>query len=652
MKRYAVVILFFLSTLSALLGNPVFGQNISGVVNTYYKVTGINTTTNTLTLSSAAGLSPGIKILIIQMKGAAIDNANAASFGNITSVGNAGNYEFNFICGVSGNDVLLMFDMIKTYDVGGLVQLVTVPRYTDAVVTDTLKAAPWNPTSGTGGIIAIEALNSITLTKPIDASGMGFKGGVYIDHPQPPYNCDFSTNITAYGFANPASGFQTGGPKGEGITVGTAATQCGRGKLANGGGGANNHNCGGAGGSNYGTGGAGGQRTGEGSFNCHGMYPGIGGLSLSSQGYSTGNNRVFMGGGGGAGQGNNNVGMDGGDGGGIVFIKTNTFYGNNELVRANGNAPYRAALQSIMGIATTAGGDGGGGGGGGGVVIFDVAVCDGNVTLQANGGRGSDAGYPPSTGSCFGPGGGGGGGVLWVRGPALVPEINTSFTGGANGVGHASASVVACRGQANSATPGGNGNVLFNYVPPASVDFLCAPLPANDLLYFSGKELNEGVELYWKVRNTANVSGYVIERSVDKVRFDAIANLQSNGRSFIDRNVQDEYTYYRLKMLYRDGSVLYSAIILVHIKHNSFQLLSLSPNPATDDIKLLVKSPALFLCTVEIYSRTGQLLLSQKHSLRNGVSQVSIPVEPLAGGVYFIAIRQDDKRIVRSFVKQ
>src|SRR5437868_6693872 len=82
-------------------------QNISGVVNAYYKVTAINTASSTLTLSSTAGLSAGMKVVIMQMKGATIDITNTATFGNITAINNAGNYEVNTICSIASNDVLL-----------------------------------------------------------------------------------------------------------------------------------------------------------------------------------------------------------------------------------------------------------------------------------------------------------------------------------------------------------------------------------------------------------------------------------------------------------------------------------------------------------------------------------------------------------------
>jgi hypothetical protein len=81
-------------------GIYLHGQSISGIINSYYKVTGINTLTNGLTLSGTGGLTPGSKILIIQMKGANINSSNSAAFGNITAINNTGNYEINEICAV------------------------------------------------------------------------------------------------------------------------------------------------------------------------------------------------------------------------------------------------------------------------------------------------------------------------------------------------------------------------------------------------------------------------------------------------------------------------------------------------------------------------------------------------------------------------
>lgn len=643
MKLYPVLILSTLMVLSLCHPRRAEGQNISGVVNTYHRVTAINTSTNTLTLSSVTGISPGVKVLVMQMKGASIDNSNAATFGNVTSIGNAGNYEFNYVCAVNGNDVMLMFNLLRTYTVSGMVQVVTVPQYTAAVVTDTLKAAPWNAASGTGGIIALEASGSITLSRPIDASGMGFSGGAYIDHPQPPYNCDFSSDITAFGFSNPASGYQTGGSKGEGIT-GSAGMECGKGKLANGGGGANNHNSGGAGGGGYAAGGQGGERSNEGMFNCHGVNPGLGGLALSGYGYAAGNNRVFFGGGGGAGHGNNNVGMPGGNGGGIIFIRADTLYGNNELIRANGSRPYRADLADPY----AAGGDGGGGGGAGGVIVADISTYSGNVNYEARGADGSYSSVTPSPG-CFGPGGGGGGGALWIKGPALTPGTGTNLSGGANGLISVTTSVAACRGLANGAAAGSNGSLVLNYTPPVSISPVCIPLPLNDLVYFMGKEVADGVTINWKMRSVQGVRSYDVERSIDKVNFDKISVVQNNSApvfSVIDKDAPAEFVYYRLKISYDDGRKLYSSAILVPVSSKSgLQLIRLSASV------VVLRSGNHGSAEISVYSVSAQKLLSKNCVLRRGLNQLSFNTRNLPKGTYFFVVTMDGRRAAKSFIK-
>lgn len=643
MKLYTVIILLLLSSIAS-------GQNISGVVNTYHRVTAINTATSTLTLSTVAGISPGVKILIIQMKGATIDVNNTADFGNITALSTAGNYEYNYICGIAGNQVLLMFNLARTYTVGGIVQVVTVPRYTDAIVTDTLKAAPWDPVQGTGGIIAIEATNSITLSAPIDADGMGFRGGAYVDHPEPPYTCNWSDNVTAFYLSNPVNGLQVGGTKGEGISTVAANMQMGKGKLANGGGGANNHNSGGAGGANFGAGGNGGMRVSEGVFNCHGQHPGVGGLSLSAHGYTIANNRVFMGGGGGAGQGNNNVGTAGANGGGIIFIQTEMLNGNNQLIRANGVRPYRAEIPDPY----SSGGDGAGGGGAGGVVLMNVTNYSGNVNVQAQGGHGSHSSYAPSPG-CFGPGGGGGGGVIWVKGAAQSPSLIASYSGGVNGVVSATAGIAGCRGSANSATPGGNGVLRTGYVPVVAGSFICAPLPVNDLVSFSGKESNAVVELNWKMRSIKNIHSYQVERSVDNLNYSLVATVSSNNQynlSVIDKEAPAGNVYYRLKIVYTNGTVLYSPTTIVRVAGQmQLQLIRLAPNPAANKLVLLVKTEMQGNCEVEIYNGTAQKLIGKNYQLRKGVNQLPVLLDHLPGGVYFLHVKQDGKRVVSSFVK-
>jgi hypothetical protein len=651
MKFYPPILRILLITGCSLSAKYIHAQNISGTINFYYKVTAINVASSTLTLSSTAGLYPGTKVMLIQMKGATIDVSNTSTFGNITAINNTGNYEINNVCSVSGNDVLLKFAILKTYSVGGLVQLVTIPRYTDAIVTGTLNAQTWNATSGTGGVIALESTNSLTLLASIDASGAGFNGATYLDFPIPPNDCNFLNNISDYVIPNPTVNvFANGDRKGEGIAAGNASIELGRGKLANGGGGGNNHNSGGAGGSNYGTGGSGGQRSNEGAANCHGQYPGIGGVPLQSNGYSSGTNKIFLGGGGGAGHGNNDVGMHGANGGGIVVILTNTLIGNNNLISANGNQPYRAGLADPL----VAGGDGGGGGGGGGVVILNANTYSGNVIVQANGGRGSDASNAPSSG-CFGPGGGGGGGVIWVKGASVDPLVSTSVAGGGNGFISINTSVVACRGLANGASTGTNGAVITNYSLPAASSLLCMPLPLNDLEHFTSKQTISGIELNWKMRTIQHLIRFELERSDDQNNFSTLAMIGNNHNynyDYADEKPSSGSVYYRLKLVYDDGRIGYSPVLAVKAAGtDQLQLLHISPNPVKDITQLLIQTGRQVHLTTLVYNAVGQKIIGRNDHLQKGIHRLALNLQSLEPGLYFIRIMNEDQIIVQSIMK-
>ncbi|HTQ26804.1 MAG TPA: hypothetical protein VMI35_01690, partial [Puia sp.] len=478
----AIKAIRLLLPLAFLHAGTAMAQSISGIVNSYYKVTAINTVSNTATLNTTSGLSVGTKVLIMQMKGAGMDATNSATFGNITAINDAGNYEFNYICSINGNDVGLEYQLIKTYDATQQVQLVSVPVYTSVTISGKLTASPWDPIAGTGGIVAIEASNSIFLNDTVDVSGQGFQGGALVNWATPPYTCDWFVTVNAYYLSNPPSeSHQTGGKKGESISNYVVGEEYGMGKQVSGGGGGNNTNTGGAGGGNYGAGGAGGKKTNETAFKCHGQYPGIGGLSLSGYGYSVAQNRIFFGGGGGSGHENNAAGMPGGNGGGIVILTANTVTGTGGVILANGLAPVNSAKTPD---STEADSDGGGGGGAGGTIIINASTVSGTIVAKSNGGNGSNAGNFAS--DCTGPGGGGGAGVIWTSLAPFPGAIIASVTGGSNGVITTTDLVPACIGSSNGALSGSNGITTTGYVAPMGSVSSCSVLAASELVFFRG----------------------------------------------------------------------------------------------------------------------------------------------------------------------
>jgi hypothetical protein len=629
-------------------------QTVSGIINSYFQVTAINTTANSVTVDNSSGLTPGELVLIIQSKGASIASTNDANFGNISAINDAGNYEFATICTITGNEVVFQATLLNSYNPTEPVQLVSVPSYGSVVVSGPVTATPWDPTTGKGGVVVLAATDSIYLNANIDVSGQGFQGGPLVNYAIPPYNCSWAVTVNQYYLSLPASGFNTGGEKGEGVADYIVNEEYGKGKQANGGGGGNSNNTGGAGGGNYGAGGAGGQRAGETTFDCHGGNPGIGGLSLAPYGYSSAVNRIFFGGGGGGGQENNGAGEPGGNGGGIIILSAPVIVGGGGQLLAPGIAP----LNPINTDPAQAEGDGGGGGGAGGTVILNAGTVTGAVIVNAQGANGTNSSN--FVNDCTGPGGGGGGGVIWTAGASIPAAVSASVNGGANGVVSAGNSKAACRGLANGATAGNNGITQTGYLLPQSTVNICVPLAASPLKYFSGSPVGQGVLLSWGLYSQAaagSILFFTVERSVDQTHFTDLATIAGSADSpayrYQDTAGISGTKYYRLVWVNKQGARFYSQILVFSGVFNpSIEAIRLQPNPVSDQLSVSLFSTRKETAALRLYAAQGQLIAVYPVALQIGITSTVLPVSGLPAATYFLMMETQERHEIKSFIKK
>lgn len=635
-----------------------FTQNISGVVNEYRKVLWADSAKGAVKLSDVSGFGSyvGRKVMLVQMKGAVIDQTNAASFGNISDIASAGYYEIGTICGFLQDTMILERKLNNFYDVTGFVQCVIFPDISsNATVTDTLKAQPWDSVAGTGGIIALDVPGTLTLNKPIDASGAGFRGGIYQAFT---VACSFTFGVTAYYYANTAVNNNNGGPKGEGIAAFITTKECGRGKQASGGGGGNNHNSGGGGGSNYGTGGQGGHRTGT----CASNTPGLGGLALSAYGYAASpatQNRIFMGSGGGCGQDNNTTGTPGGHGGGIIYIKADRMEGGsatatNNKVMANGTKPYR--FITAFGFAgNDAGSDGAGGGGAGGTIVLHVNTYAGNsIAAEAMGGAGSGS-ESYGQNQCSGPGGGGGGGVVWFKQASLPAGITTSAAGGSNGVTSGTAS---CPNSANNATSGSAGATLFNFAlaAPRDTTATCRQLvPLYVNADISGYALGNRRFIAAMVSHRDYIKECVLQKAATPNIFIDLTRLTGNGEQqyqFTDGQDMDNAAIYRIKLVTKDGHLAYSPILrMTPSQVDKTMSLQVYPNPSRQKMSLQVFIPTAGLATIAITNNWGQRLWQQQQWLPKGYHVLPMAIGTLPVGLHTITVSTSASAEHCTFIK-
>lgn len=414
-------------------------NNSSIIINQYAAVTAIDPCNNRLIVDDASNFNAGDTVVIMQMKGAAIDSVNSGSFGTIASYNNAGTYEFNYVKNKTGNSIELKNTMLKQYDAAnGRVQVIRVPYYQTVNLTDTLTCLPWDGSKG--GVVILNSATDIKLNAPIDVSKKGFRGG------------QIGGGFSCNNFNDWAVSVGTGGTKGEGICEYIAGFEAGGAKLANGGGGAYAANTGAGGGSNFGAGGLGGFQ-----YNgCSTPTQSIGGDALDYTDLS----RVYIGGaGGGSQQDNNQPVAVGGNGGGIVIIKANSLDANNQQINANGES-----------ITTLVRDEGGAGGGAGGSVLLYVNSFTSAITVNINGGDGSlneNQIYPDR---CHGPGAGGGGGYAGFKFGPVPPGITVNSSGGRAGIVLNPSS--PCFNTTGGATDGADGGGNYGIIlPEATIPF-------------------------------------------------------------------------------------------------------------------------------------------------------------------------------------
>ncbi|WP_367183353.1 beta strand repeat-containing protein, partial [uncultured Aquimarina sp.] len=462
------------------------------ILNTYSPITSdISAGDTSVDVNSVAtdlgGLSSGDLILIYQAQGATINTTNTINYGDITDYGSSGVYEYGYVSSISSNTITLTCEVANGYFVAGKTQVIKVPQY-DTLTIDagaSVVPLPWEDFAGNrrGGVVVITA-NIINIEGDIDASGLGFRGGV-VDNIT-------STNGTTVvnDYVTNANG--RGAEKGESIVgyqndYDALGGRYGRGAPANGGGGGNSHNSGGGGGSNgnngntwfngsgvmcsgcTGTaawtldpdyiangnaltnssgGGRGGYSYGSSNQNALTLAPGsdawggddrdpVGGLGGRPL-IADEQNRIFLGGGGGAGDRNNSASQDAANGGGIILLGANSITGSGNII-ANG----AEALPTVPNHN-----DAPGGGGGGGSIVLRASSVDNTLTLSVNGGDGGDQLITNNENE--GPGGGGGAGFVAIS--AGSPTVN--INGGSNGITN---SVAVTEFPANGATSGASG---------------------------------------------------------------------------------------------------------------------------------------------------------------------------------------------------
>ncbi len=176
-----------------------------------------------------------------------------------------------------------------------------------------------------------------------------------------------------------------------------------------------------------------------------------------------------------------------------------------------------------------------------------------------------------------------------------------------------------------------------------------------ELISFNAAWQQKGktVKLDFKTDKEGGICCFDIEKSSDGFNFYSIGTLQANNisgiqsYSFIDTRANAKNQYYRIKIKGINGRHVYSNI--QQLQFNRATEILLFPNPTTDLLQLQLNK-AYNKLNIGIFNEAGQLVYQQTLPATDQV--ISVPVQKLAAGKYWLHLQSAADKQVLQFVKQ
>ncbi len=184
----------------------------------------------------------------------------------------------------------------------------------------------------------------------------------------------------------------------------------------------------------------------------------------------------------------------------------------------------------------------------------------------------------------------------------------------------------------------------------------CPVLPI-EMTSFECNWKNNAAELKWTTATEINSDYFLIEKSYDGEKFEAIGMVTAMGNSFftktytiLDNNIKRKgTTYYRLQEYDKgNNEAKFSKIISLTGNISAGTSFELYPNPASSEMKILMPEN-LFgkSVTIGTYDTFGRKILSTETFVSSENSSVNLNISELSKGTYFIMVNDNSGTILK-----
>jgi hypothetical protein len=233
---------------------------------------------------------------------------------------------------------------------------------------------------------------------------------------------------------------------------------------------------------------------------------------------------------------------------------------------------------------------------------------------------------------------------------ALSPGKVKSFFDPSN-PNHDAWSVAYAAGQTNF-----EGLNMYNWLAQFSLSGTTLPVALTN--FTALRNASGEVSLRWGTANESASSFFSVERSADGTSFKEIGKVNAAGNSstaksyvFTDTYPLDVTSYYRLRLLDKDGKFTYSPVR--KLSGRAFALeVKAGPNPTSESLTVSVTGQQKGLMTISVSDLTGRILKSMQ-VVKNGETLTQlVDVSAFAPGMYTLRVKGGEADQVMKILKR
>jgi hypothetical protein len=208
---------------------------------------------------------------------------------------------------------------------------------------------------------------------------------------------------------------------------------------------------------------------------------------------------------------------------------------------------------------------------------------------------------------------------------------------------------------------GGTNKTPYNWLRLRSVYFKkfsypSGVLPENTISDFSGTHDNGFIHLRYTLSSPDQVEAVVIEKAESSMIFSPFTTQRPEleNYNYQIKDFQKEATsYYRLKLIMKNGQYFYSTVLKFESRPAESQIFKVYPTAVHSDLKLQIQSSANTTAFITIYDYNGRIVHAEKTTLHTGTQLISIGgLSLLSSGNYVVVARYEDHEYQQRIQKQ